>query len=150
MANENFTIKKNGNEYRMKIPFGFDARIENHDVILTKHWTILDAERGDIIAYGEYADGLFCLRCVSGGYVYYWACYWDYQDEDEPNERYQKFVYDEPGSVDAVHGGPYRPATEEERQKFFKEMEEAGYEWDPVMRKPKPKGEEVIPVSIEG
>ena len=147
MANENFTIKKNGNEYRMKIPFGFDARIENHEVVLTKQWTILDAESGDIIAYDDAA--LICLRMVAAGGVFSWAEYWDYPDNGEESGRCQKFCYGEPGCIDSVSGGPFRPATEEERKRFFEKMDEAGFEWDGKRRKPKPKGEEEISVSVK-
>ena len=149
MANERFTIKKDGDKYRMAIPFGFDAKIEDGEVVMTKHWTILDAERGDIIAYGDEYPALICLRCVSGHNVYDYAGYWDYPDEDEPSGRFQKFSFGEGGAIDNIWGGPFRPATEEERNRFFEKMEKAGYEWDAALRKPKPKGEEIISVNVE-
>ena len=148
MKAENFKIKKNGNVYRMNIPFGFDAKIEKGEVVLTKHWTILDAEGGDIIAYGEDNPALMCFRCAVAGRVYDYATYWDYPDEEEPNGRYQKFSYNEPGSIDNING-EFRPATEEERKRFFEEMDKAGYEWHKDHPSITPKGEEVMSVEVE-
>ena len=148
MRIENFKIKKNGNVYRMNIPFGFDAKIEKGEVVLTKHWTILDAERGDIVAEGGEYPTIHCLYFVTAGRVYDYATYWDYPDEEEPNGRYQKFSYNEPGSIDNING-EFRPATEEERKRFFEEMDKAGYEWHKDHPSITPKGEEVMSVEVE-
>ena len=148
MKAENFKIKKNGNVYRMNIPFGFDAKIEHGEVVLTKHWTILDAERGDIVAEGDEDPTLHCLDIVSAGRVYASASWYEYADDSEPSGRCRKFDFDPNGAIDSI-GADWRPATEEEKATFFKEMEAAGYEYDERLRKVVKKGEEVMSVEIE-
>ena len=148
MKAENFKIKKNGNVYRMNIPFGFDAKIEKGEVVLTKHWTILDAERGDIVAEGGEHPTLHCLYFVAAGRVYASASWYDYPDDSEPSGRYRDFDFDPNGAIDSI-AADWRPATEDEKATFFKEMESAGYEYDERLRKVVRKGEEILSVEIE-
>lgn len=148
---ENFRIKKIGDDrYEWDIPFGFEAKIEDGTIILTKHWTVLDAERGDIITTDDKDNvrSLHCLLFTAGGEVYASASWYDYEDENEPNGRYQKFFCDEDGSIDCIWVG-WRPATEEERKIFFERMTDAGYEWDNGLKKPVKVGEQFITIKVE-
>lgn len=148
MRIENFKIKKNGNVYRMNIPFGFDAKIEKGEVVLTKHWTILDAEQGDIVAEGDGHPTLHCLDIIAAGRVYASASWYDYPDDSEPSGCWRDFDFEPNGAIESIAAN-WRPATEEEKATFFKEMEKAGYEYDERLRKVVKKGEEVLSVEVE-
>ena len=147
---ENFRIKKVG-EYRYEwdIPFGFEAKIENDTIILTKHWTVLDAKRGDIIANDECTvPSLHCLLCVAGGDVYASGSWYDSEDEEDPSGRFQRFCGEEDGSIDCIWA-KWRPATDEERKTFFEQMTKAGYEWDEGLKRPVKKGEKYLTIKVE-
>ena len=134
---ENFKIKRVGDDrYEWDIPFGFEAKIEDGKIILKKHWTVLDAKRGDIIANVESHDpSLHCVLCVVNNEVYASGSWYDCKDEDEPSGRFQKFCGEEDGSIDCIWAR-WRPATEDERKTFFERMTEAGYEWDEGLKRP--------------
>ena len=89
---------------------------------LLRPWTITDAKDGDV------------LMCESG-----WTCI--FKDSDLFNEMFSSYCFmtsclnfvpysSECHTLDSRINGKLTPATEQQRNLFFKKMKKAGYQWD--------------------
>lgn len=76
-------------------------------------WTIQDAKDGDVLT----VDGISFIYCFNGDYQGNYCCI----DSDGVFRTSLDFGF---------NGKTILPATKEQRELLFKEMKEAGYEWD--------------------
>ena len=85
-----------------------------------KNWTIQDAKDGDVVSYG---DGWTCIfKCIHG--VWWYSSYCFITSDGEFHTGYEEHA------VNSTINGNVHLATNEQCNRLFQKIKEAGYEWN--------------------
>ena len=87
-------------------------------------WTIRDAKDGDVLATYDF---IFIFKSIDNSNGVHYYCHYEIDKHEDDEQFGVALPQSLMGHADVSH---YAPATKEQRDLLFRNMKEAGYQWD--------------------